>query len=233
MCGMARAGRGACFARRDLRKARRSGHVCQHTTRVQSIGALQTHLGGDERGHHLCLKCMKALPSSNFDKSRFTELKLSECRSVGGRRAEKVDGKCRVFADQAARGVQADWTCTTSLRHREQWELRTRKYIPQHHLPTSFAMPPVNTFAASRLFAAASRPTFSHQLPRALRWQNTAADQSQKSGATLEKESTTSTDDAPSPVHLTKSEPVRPATGAEAIPRHTPDYNAVIDYRTS
>ena len=95
-------------------------------------------------------------------------------------------------------------------------------------------MAPINnTFAVSRLLVSATRPAFSHQLPRAVRWQNTAADQPKKTEGTSFESPTASTSEPPSPVHLTKGEVTGSETGAQAQPKHTPNYNAAIDYRTS
>lgn len=90
-------------------------------------------------------------------------------------------------------------------------------------------MLPINRLAASTLrTAAAVRPAFSNQIPRAVRWQSTKTSSS-------EEASTSSPSEPPSPVHLTKGEVSadQTAAGSAATPRHAPDYNAVIDYRTS
>lgn len=90
-------------------------------------------------------------------------------------------------------------------------------------------MLPINRLAASTLrTAAAARPAFSNQIPRAVRWQSTKTSSS-------EEASTSSPSEPPSPVHLTKGEVSadQTTTGSAATPRHAPDYNAVIDYRTS
>ncbi|KAL1303503.1 hypothetical protein AAFC00_006879 [Neodothiora populina] len=94
-------------------------------------------------------------------------------------------------------------------------------------------MSPMNRLAASRLLGAAARPTFSHQLPCAVRWQNTANNRPSKTENASDEGPTASTSEPPSPVHLTKGETEKTATGGKAAPRHSPDWNAVIDYRTS
>lgn len=98
-----------------------------------------------------------------------------------------------------------------------------------HHPTQHTTMSPLHKTAASRLFAAAYRPSFSRQIPRVARFESTAA----KSGPSLEANQTQSRDEPPSPVHLTKGEVGSKAPASETTPRHAPDYGAAVDYRTS
>lgn len=147
----------------------------------------------------------------------------SEVSGLGGRRTGK------------SRGSRPTRSLTSvSWIHRLWHDDFGGSSIVNWSSPPPYTMPPVNTFAVSRLLAAASRPAFSRQLPRAVRWQTSGADQSKTSSTSVSAESpTASSSEPPSPVHLTKAEVKRPETGAQAQPRHTPDYDAVIDYRTS
>lgn len=88
-------------------------------------------------------------------------------------------------------------------------------------------MSPLNRTAASRLFAVASRPTFSRQLPRIARCESTTGPNS------AEMDTIQSRNEPPSPVHLTKGEVGGKEAASDSTPSHAPNYGAAVDYRTS
>ncbi|KAF7846013.1 hypothetical protein BT93_L5595 [Corymbia citriodora subsp. variegata] len=90
--------------------------------------------------------------------------------------------------------------------------------------------------AASRLFAAASRPTFSRQVPRAVRWETLGHNPPKEAGGQAGRPNP-GTEEPPAPVHLTMGEAgankSEKGADAKAQPKHSPDWNAAVDYRTS